>query len=115
LKAYKPSKETLAKLIGRKYSLETIAKFRLLKLGRKHTLETLIKFRNRKHSDKTIAKIKLTVKSHITKVTNIKTHSVIEYYCIREATRILGVSNTAIRKYINTEKILKNTYIITKK
>jgi len=115
LKAYIPSKETLAKLIGRKYSFETIAKLRLLRLGRKHTFETLIKFINRKHSDKTIAKIKLTVKSHITKITNIKDHSFIEYYSIREVARKLGVSDTRIRKYINTGEILKNTYIITKK
>jgi group I intron endonuclease len=111
LKAYIPSKEILAKLMGRKYSFETIAKLRLLRLGRKHIFETLIKFINRKHSDKSIAKIK----SYITKVTNIKAHSFIEYYSIREVARKLGVSDTRIRKYINTGEILKNTYIITKK
>ena len=51
----------------------------------------LIKFINRKHSNKTVSEIKLIVRFHITKVINIKDHSLIEYYSIREGAKKINI------------------------
>jgi len=113
LKSYKPSDETLAKLIGRKHSPETLLKLK----NRKWSKETMIKFKlatiGRKVSSDTILKLKLKSKRFNTKVTNINNNTIEIYSSIRDTAKALGFSDTTIRNYINTDKLLKNTYLIT--
>ncbi len=100
--------------LGFKHSLNTILKMK----GRKHTSETKAKIKakmkNYKPSYNNIIKIKLSL-SHITIVINIIDNNAKEYYSIREAARNLGVSNHTISAYIKSGKLLKNTYLITRK
>lgn len=100
LKGRKPSTETLAKLKGRKLSFEALAKLKLAraKVGPLRKINLLL------------------VVAYTTIVINIIDNSIKTYDSIREAARNLSVSHTAIRKCINTGKLLRNTYsIIIKK
>jgi group I intron endonuclease len=45
--------------LGRKHSEESIAKIKLKLIGRKHSMETIAKLKSYKHSYETIAKIRL--------------------------------------------------------
>lgn len=48
-------------------------------------------------------------------VINKKSNTTKIYNAMREAARDIGVSNSSLLKYINTNKLLKNTYLISKK
>ena len=120
------------------YYLDTLKpEYNILKkagssFGYKHSLETLLKFKKRKHSSETIAKLKLAKKGiaptsplrrinhllatgHITTVINKKDNSIKVYGSIRAVSRDIGVSHVTILNYINTNKWLKDTYLITRK
>ena len=101
-------------------------------LGYKHSLETLLKFKNRKLSPEALANLRLVKKGivpisplrrinhllatgHITTVINKKDNSVKVYDSIRAASRDIGISHATILNYINTNKWLKDTYLITRK
>lgn len=100
--------------LGFKHSPDTILKMKAYK----HTYEAKAiikaKMKGRKPSYKNIIKVKLSL-SHITIVVNVINNSTKEYYSIREAARNLRVSNHTISAYIKTGKLLKDTYLITKK
>jgi hypothetical protein len=70
--------------------------------------------KGRKPSPFNITKIKLSL-SHVTVVVDVINNSTKEFYSIREASRNLGVSNHTISAYIRSGKLLKETYLITKK
>jgi NUMOD1 domain-containing protein len=96
--------ETIAKLQsrmkGRKLSLETIAKIKSKLKGRKFSIET-------------ITKMKLRSNGLIT-VINMNNTSKKEYSSIHEVAKTLNVCLKTIYNYMNTEKLLKNTYLIKK-
>jgi len=71
-------------------------------LGFKHSPETLIKFKIRS----------LNTEGYNTIVVNQKNGSRMEYKSIREAARALNINNTTILDYANTNKLIKNTYLI---
>jgi excinuclease UvrABC nuclease subunit len=97
-------------IIREQYYLDLLSpKYNILKiagssLGFKHSPETLKKFKDRKIST-----------GHITTVVNKKTNSVKLYDSIRAAARDLHTSHQLLLNYINTEKLYKGTYIITRK
>lgn len=70
-------------------------------LGFRHSPETLLKFKNR-----------TSVTSHTTNIINIYDNSVIKYSSVRSAAKDIGISHTTMLRYINNNKIIKNTYKI---
>ncbi len=72
-------------------------------LGFKHSSETLMKFQNRDLGT-----------GYKTIVINKKNNHIKEYNSIREAARHLNISNTTLLDYVNSNKLLNNTYLITK-
>jgi group I intron endonuclease len=101
-------------------------------LGYKHSLETLLKFKNRKLSPEALANLKLAKKGivsksslrrinhlsatgHITTVTNIVNNTIKIYDSINAASKDIGINRSTVRYYIKNNKILKNTYLITRK
>ena len=120
------------------YYLDTLEpKYNILKkagssLGYKHTKETLLKFKRRRLSPEALINLKLAKKGiaspsplriinhllatgHITTVVNKKDNSVKVYDSIRAASRDIGISHATVLNYINTNKWLKDTYLITRK
>jgi hypothetical protein len=120
------------------YYLDTLKpKYNILKkagssLGFKHSLETLLKFKERKLSPEALINLKLAKKGivpssplrlinhllatgHITTVVNRKNNSVKVYDSIRAASRDIGINHATILNYINTNKWLKDIYLITRK
>jgi len=102
------------------------------RLGSKHSPETLLKYKNRKLSPEALANLKkskigvapssplrkinhLLATGHITTVVNKKNNSVKLYGSIRAAARDLGTSHNSLLNYINTNKLYKGIYIITRK
>lgn len=100
--------------------------------GYKHSLETLLKFKKRKLSPEALANLKLAKKGivsssplrrinhllatgHITTVVNKKDNSIKVYDSIRAVSRDIGINHVTILNYINTNKWLKDTYLITRK
>ena len=100
-------------------------------LGYKHSLETLLKFNNRKLSYEALANLKLAKKGivpisplrrinhllatgHITTVVNKKDNYIKVYDYIRTVSRYIGINHTTILNYSNTNKWLKDTYLITR-
>jgi len=101
-------------------------------LGYKHTKETLLKFKERRLSPEALINLKLAKKGivpssplrrtnhllatgHITTVVNNKDNSIKVYDSIRAVSRDIGISHATILNYINTNKWLKDTYLITRK
>jgi group I intron endonuclease len=101
------------------------------RLGIKSSLETLDKLKGRKHSLETINKISLAMKGriprselrrinqllatgHVVKVLNVESNITKIYNSIRLAANDIKISHTTILKYINTNKLIKNLYLITK-
>ena len=101
-------------------------------LGYKHTKETLLKFKERRLSPEALINLKLAKKGivpssplrkinhllatgHITTVVNNKDNSIKVYNSIRAVSRDIGISHATILNYINTNKWLKDTYLITRK
>lgn len=118
--------ETTKKVIslvlkGKKLSFEIRNKL-IGGLGHKHSLESIIKLKN----PEVLAKIKiaranqgplwkinlLLTTAHKTTVINIKENTTKTFVSIREAAKSLNVSNTTLRDYIRTGKLLKNTFLI---
>ena len=116
-------------LLNPKYNILPIAGSRL---GSKHSPETLLKYKNRKLSSKALANLKLAkagiaplsplrkinhllATGHITTVVNIKDNSVKVYDSIRSAARDIGTNHVTILNYINSNKLLKGVYLITRK
>ncbi len=102
------------------------------RLGSKHSPETLLKYKDRKLSPEALANLKkskigvaplsslrkinhLLATGHSTTVVNMKDNSVKLYGSIRAAARDLGTSHNSILNYINTNKLYKGVYIITRK
>lgn len=102
------------------------------RLGIKHSAETLLKFKNRKLSPEALANLKkskegviptsalrktnhLLATGHITRVVNKQNNSVKIYDSIRAAARDLGVKHSTLLYYIDTSKLYKGIYIITRK
>lgn len=100
-------------------------------LGYKHSLETILKFKERRLSSEALINLKLAKKGmasssplrkinhllatgHITTVVNKKDNSVKVYNSIRAASRDIGINHATIINYINTNKWLKDTYLITR-
>lgn len=100
--------------------------------GYKHSLETLLKFKKRKLSPEALMNLKLAKKGkaptsplrkinhllatgHITTVVNKKDNTVKVYDSIRAVSRDIGINHVTILNYINTNKWLKDTYLITRK
>lgn len=101
-------------------------------LGYKHTKETLLKLKERRLSTEALINLKLVKKGivpssplrkinhllvtgHITIVVNKKDNSIKEYNSIRAASRDIGINHATILNYINSNKLLKDTYLITRK
>lgn len=102
------------------------------RLGAKHSIETLLKFKDRKLSPEALINLKrskagiaplsplrkvnhLLATGHITTVINKKDNSVKLYDSIRAAGRDIGVSHVTLLNYINTNKLLKGIYLITRR
>jgi group I intron endonuclease len=119
------------------YYLDTLnPEYNILKkagssLGYKHTKETLLKFKKRKLSPEALINLKLAKKGvaptsplrkinhllatgHITIVVNKKDNTVKVYNSIRAVSRDIGINHATILNYINTNKWLKDTYLITR-
>ena len=101
-------------------------------LGFKHSPETLLKFKDRKLSSEALTNLKIAKKGyipssllrknnhllatgHITTVVFKETNSVKTYSSIRAAARDIGVNHATLINYINTNKLLKGSYMITRK
>jgi len=120
------------------YYLDTLKpKYNILKkagssFGYKHSLETLLKFKERIISPEALINLKLAKKGivpssplrrinhllatgHITTVVNKKDNSIKVYNSIRAVSRDIGINHVTILNYINTNKWLKDTYLITRK
>jgi len=120
------------------YYLDTLKpEYNILKiagsrLGSKHSPETLLKFKERRLSPEALINLKLAKKGiapssplrrinhllatgHITTVLNKKDNSVKVYNSIRAVSRDIGINPGTIANYINTNKWLKDTYLITGK
>ena len=120
------------------YYLDTLKpKYNILKiagssLGYKHSSDTLLKFKERRLSAEALINLKLAKKGivpssplrrinhllatgHITTVINKKDNSIKVYNSIRAVSRDIGISHATILNYINTNKWLKDIYLITRK
>jgi group I intron endonuclease len=99
----KHSPETLLKYKNRKLSPEALINLRKSKAGKKSTFSPLRKFNH------------LLATGHVTTVINKETNSVKLYESIRAAARDLGTSHNSLLNYINTYKLYKGIYLITRK
>ena len=117
-------------LLNPKYNILPVAGSRL---GAKHSPETLLKFKTRKLSPEALINLKLAksgitpafsplrkinhllATGHITTVVNIKNNSVKVYESVRSTARGLGTNHVTILNYINSNKLLKGIYLITRK
>lgn len=120
------------------YYLDTLkCKYNILKiagsrLGSKHSLKTILNYKERKLSPEALINLKLAkagiapssplrrinhllATGHITTVVNKKDKSIKVYNSIRAASRDIGINHVTILNYINTNKWLKNIYLITRK
>jgi excinuclease UvrABC nuclease subunit len=68
----------------------------------------------KKHSAETITKIKLNSRGILIIVVNTNNNSINEYSSVNKAANSLGVCAKTIHNYANTDKILKNIYLIRK-
>jgi NUMOD1 domain-containing protein len=92
--------------------------------GYKHNEVSLIKFRTRVVREETLSKMKARIQSENTKikiskalgipviVTDIDKENVIQYFSKSQAAKIIGVSESTIRRYIISKKLLFNRYSI---
>lgn len=107
---------------NRKVSEETRNNLSLAAIGRTLTKEDKIKISNSRQgiklSDETRAKISATIASLIgvpVIVKNISTNEEIEYVSLTEAAKAIGVSRTAVKKALISEKPLKKIYYVARK
>jgi hypothetical protein len=90
-------------------------------LGYKHTPESLAKMRDFVLSGevrlkKTLSTVNTTVVRKISiLVKNIKTNEEIEYTSLTDAGKTLGVSRSAVSQALLTKRLIKKTYLISKK
>lgn len=117
---FKHSEETLELFKNRKVSEETKINLSLAATGRVLTKEERLKIsqgrKGIKLSYQTRVKISDAAKSirGITVlVKNIKTSEVCEFVSLTDAASTLGVSRTAIRKYLDTGKFLRGQYLVS--
>jgi hypothetical protein len=92
--------------------------------GYKHNEVSLIKFRTRVVREETLSKMKARIQSENTKikiskalgipviVTDIDKENVTQYFSKSQAAKIIGVSESTIRRYIISKKLLFNRYSI---
>jgi hypothetical protein len=92
--------------------------------GYKHNEVSLIKFRTRVVREETLSKMKARIQSENTKikiskalgipviVTDIDKENVIQYFSKSQAAKFIGVSESTIRRYIISKKLLFNRYSI---
>ena len=88
------------------------------RLGCKHSLETIIniKLAIKSRALSPLRRINhLLATGHITTVVNKKDNSIKVYDSIRVVSRDIGINHVTILNYINTNKWLKDTYLITRK
>jgi len=101
------------------------------RLGTKHSSETLLKFTRRKFSPEALINLKvakagkipspltkinqLLATGHIPTIVNIKDESIKVYNSVRTAAKAIGVSHPTLLDYINNKKLLKDTYLISRK
>lgn len=99
-------------------------------LGFKHSPETLLKLKDRKLSPEALTNLKkskagmvpsnlakinqLLATGHPVKIINKENNSVKEYKSVRAAARDVGFNHATILNYINSNKLLKGIYKITK-
>jgi len=122
---YKHTKQTLAKLKGRKnllgykHNLETINKLRENQLNKKHSVENLNKMREiwaeRKLNSSSLnlnetqnvqfKANKIKIKGKIVVVTNIDTNLSTEYISISEAALSLNITRTTLRTYVKNKTV----------
>jgi group I intron endonuclease len=119
---YKHTAETLEKFKTRKFSKEALANNIKAATGRilPKEIRTKISIARTgiKLSNETRAKLSSIVTEKIgiaVEVLNIITNEVKEYATLTSAALALGVSRTAVKKVMNSGKILKKTYIIKSK
>lgn len=117
---FKHSKETLELFKNRKVSEETKINLALAAIGRVLTKEERWKIsqarKGIKLSHQTRVKISETAKSMrgiTVLVKNINTSEVFEFASLTDASSTLGVSRTAIRKYLDTGKFLRGQYLVS--
>jgi hypothetical protein len=90
-------------------------------LGYKHTPESLAKMRDFVLSDEVRLKKALSTVNATTArkisilVKNIKTNEEIEYTSLTDAGKTLGVSRSAVSQALLTKRLIKKTYLISKK
>jgi len=117
-------------LLKPEYNILPIAGSRL---GAKYSPETLLKFKTRKLSPEALANLKLAkagwrpvftplrkinqllATGHITTVINRKDGSTKVYDSIRSAAKDLGTNHVTLLNYMNSDKLLKGIYSITRK
>jgi hypothetical protein len=99
-------------------------------LGFKHSPETLLKLKNRKLSPEALINLKnskagvapsnlakinqLLATGHPVKIINKENNSVKEYKSVHAAAIDVAVNHATLLKYINSNKLLKGIYKITK-
>jgi group I intron endonuclease len=97
----KDSSETLLKFTRRKFSPEALINFKVAKAGKIPSPLTKIN--------------QLLATGHITTIVNIKDESIKVYNSVRTAAKAIGVSHPTLLDYINNKKLLKDTYLISRK
>ena len=101
-----------------------------LRLGSKYSPKTLLKYKNSKFSFKVLVNLAkagvvplsplreinlLIIIGYITTIINIKDNFVKVYGSICSATRGIGTNHVTILNHINSNKLLKDVYLITRK
>jgi group I intron endonuclease len=116
---YKHTSETLEKFKYRKFSNETLANLRESAKARVLSKETRAKIsasrKGIKLSNETRAKLSAIGATKVgvaVEVTNIISNEIKEYATLTLAAKDLGVSKTAIKKAMNSGKVIKKTYLI---
>jgi group I intron endonuclease len=116
---YKHTRETMEKFKTRKFSDETLTNLAKAATGRILSKETRVKIstvrKGIKLSDKTRIKLSaiVTARNGISvEVTNIISFEIMSYPTLTLAVLALDVSRTAVKKAMDSGKILKKTYII---
>jgi len=116
---YKHTTETLEKFKTRKFSDETWTNLAKAATGRILSKEARAKFsmarEGKKLSDQTKAKLSAigTIRSGVgVEVINIISCEIKQYPTLTLAALALGVSRTAVKKAMNSGKVLKKTYVI---
>lgn len=108
-----------------------ILKIASSRLGFKHSPETLLKFKERKLSSEALINLKLAKRNkpfhfsplwknnhllataHTTTVINKADNTIKTYESIKAFSRSVGINHVTIKNYANTNKLLRNIYLIS--